>query len=166
MIVWLSGGHMANESAGNAEKVENQREDEETFNMKMWYTPLPPKFGGVDIDQYDLATILRKAQKYSMDDTWNERQWVLYAMLFRCSNLVLLHSWWERIWTIQEGACPPNAPIFYFHGHTFSFDDFIAAVSIVTRLTSDKDKHAAGQRDRIHKVLGNGGKHGFPALFP
>ncbi|KAI0178853.1 heterokaryon incompatibility protein-domain-containing protein [Hypoxylon sp. FL1284] len=154
-VVWLSGRRTATEQpAGPAEEPENSREHLKSFNMGEWYVPLSTKFGGVDVDQYDLATILRKAQKYYIDDTWNERQWVLYTMLIRCAALVMMHSWWERVWTIQEGACPPNPPIFYFRGHTFSFDDFTAAMNILTRISSTDDAHVSRQLENIHDVLG------------
>ncbi|KAI0378949.1 heterokaryon incompatibility protein-domain-containing protein [Hypomontagnella monticulosa] len=144
-VVWLSDGH-------TEDPRENQRQDQ-PFNMEGLYAPIPAKVGGVDVDQYDLAAILREAQKYSIDDPWSEKQWLLYSMLRRCTGLVLLHSWWERIWTVQEAGCPPNAPIFFFRGYSFSFDDFTGAVNIVIKMVSGSE-HVTRQLENRHNVIG------------
>ncbi|KAI1373365.1 heterokaryon incompatibility protein-domain-containing protein [Hypoxylon crocopeplum] len=154
-VIWLSGGHAVNgkgKSPMKEDPVENQREDQ-SFNMEGWYAPFPERLGGVEVDQYDLAAILKESQKYSIDDSWTEKQWVLYAMLLRCAGLVLLYSWWERVWTIQEAGCPPNAPIFLFRGYTFTFDDFTAAMNIATKLSS-RDEHVARQIENRQGVMG------------
>ncbi|KAF3055927.1 Heterokaryon incompatibility protein 6, OR allele [Daldinia childiae] len=71
-VIWLSGAHTESKQIEVSVKnqgeypVENQRADQ-SFNMEGLYAPIPVGLGGVDIDQYDLAAILKESLKYSMD---------------------------------------------------------------------------------------------------
>ncbi|KAI1393338.1 HET-domain-containing protein [Hypoxylon trugodes] len=156
-VIWLSGGQTTDGERGSTrnrpEKWENQREDP-SFDIERWYPPFPPGLGRIDINQYDLTAILRECLKYSVNDPWNEEQWVLYLMLGRCVSLIQMHSWWERVWTIQEAACPPNAPIFFFQGYSFSFEDFTAAMNIIVK-GSNKNEHIANQMDNWRNIIKN-----------
>ncbi|KAI0852450.1 heterokaryon incompatibility protein-domain-containing protein [Daldinia vernicosa] len=169
-IVWLSGGHAENKQVEGLVKgqmeapVENQREDQ-SFNMEGLYTPIPIGLGGVDVDQYDLAALLRESLKYSMDAPWCEKQTLLYMMVIRCVALVMLHSWWERVWTIQEAACPPNAPIFVFHGYSFSFDDLSAAVNTIAGGISSGNKHVIEQIENAHHIMGSEARKVVSKIF-
>ncbi|KAJ2987001.1 hypothetical protein NUW58_g4748 [Xylaria curta] len=142
--IWLSGDPLDHD-------FEEYHREEQSFDMEGWYSPIPAGLGGIYTDQYDLATILRKAQKHSIEDSWNERQWILYTMLLRCIGLVLMCSWWERVWTIQEAAM--NSPIFFFRGHTFPFADLTEAMNISSKLSSGSE-HVQRQIENKHNVIG------------
>ncbi|KAI1131442.1 heterokaryon incompatibility protein-domain-containing protein [Nemania abortiva] len=125
--IWLSGDHSANEEEeGPALDPINYMEEH------------------FEIDQDNLTEILEKFQEYSIDDTLSEQNWAFYIMLIRCMTLILSHPWWGRVWTIQEAACPPIAPIFVFRGRTFSFGDLMTARDIMGKV-APKLEHIAEQ---------------------
>ncbi|KAI1179789.1 heterokaryon incompatibility protein-domain-containing protein [Nemania sp. FL0916] len=113
---------------------------------------LPPNFGGITIHQFDLASILREFQGYSLDSPWCERQLALYFMLIRCTHCMLSHSWWERIWTLQEGALPASPPVIHYRNHSCTFDTLQSAIGILYDINQwDSEKY---QRI-VHAVLRN-----------
>ncbi|GAW18865.1 hypothetical protein ANO14919_083470 [Xylariales sp. No.14919] len=104
-----------------------------SFDTEGSFTPLPPGFGGHNIDGDDLVTIIEECSKYRMDGEWDEKQWAIYAMLHRCMDQIQLNEWWERIWTLQEAALPPKAPDLLFKGRRIPFDALIAAEDIMLK---------------------------------
>ncbi|KAI0184045.1 heterokaryon incompatibility protein-domain-containing protein [Xylaria flabelliformis] len=93
--------------------------------------PLPENFGGTTINQFDLPSILHEFQQYSIDPPWCEKQLALYIMLFRCMKYMLSHSWWERIWTLQEGRLPTSPPVIHYRGHSCTFQTLQSAIDIL-----------------------------------
>ncbi|KAI1483789.1 HET-domain-containing protein [Daldinia eschscholtzii] len=123
---------------------------------------IPFKMGKeLNIDENNLATILEECLKHSMNSLWTEKQWAIYIMLFHCVRQIHSNSWWERIWTIQEGALPVRAPTILFRGHSFSFDDLIAAEDLIIKIGSSA-KLLQTQIINLYNVLGPGVQH---ALF-
>ncbi|KAI0859971.1 heterokaryon incompatibility protein-domain-containing protein [Xylaria cubensis] len=98
---------------------------------------LPENFGGTTMNQFDLISILREFQRYSIEPPWRERQLALYIMLFRCIKHILSHSWWERIWTLQEGGLPTSPPIIHYSGRSCTFQTFQSAIDIVQDILVD-----------------------------
>ncbi|KAI0415991.1 heterokaryon incompatibility protein-domain-containing protein [Xylaria grammica] len=98
------------------------------------FTPLPKNFGGITIDQFDLTSILHEFQQYSIDPPWCERQLALYVMLLRYTKHIRSHSWWERIWTLQEGALPKSPPIIHYQSHQYTFQTLQSAIDIFRTL--------------------------------
>ncbi|OTA95277.1 hypothetical protein M434DRAFT_28962 [Hypoxylon sp. CO27-5] len=101
--------------------------------------PAPEGFGGVLMDQYDLVSILEKILEYQTDSAWDEKRLALSIMLIRCVNIIKMHKWWERVWTIQEAALPQNEPIIYFRDYSFSLSTMISAMDAVARIDEMSD---------------------------
>ncbi|KAJ3572309.1 hypothetical protein NPX13_g5090 [Xylaria arbuscula] len=120
---------------------------------------IPPNFGGTTIDRYDLASILIELRKYPLDSSWGDTPLALCIMLLTCIREIISHAWWERIWTLQEGALPPSAPIFYYRDYSFTFDDFEGSLDILMDMdkwSQEKKDHLLSQASRnpaIHQVL-------------
>ncbi|KAI0097518.1 heterokaryon incompatibility protein-domain-containing protein [Nemania sp. FL0031] len=96
-----------------------------------WLAPLPPRFGGHDIDGDDYVAIINEYSKYCWESEWDEKQLAIYLMFHRCRNRIRMNEWWERIWTIQEAALPRQPPNLIFKGRCIPFDQIILAVYIV-----------------------------------
>ncbi|KAI0186309.1 heterokaryon incompatibility protein-domain-containing protein [Xylaria flabelliformis] len=112
---------------------------------------IPPNLGGTTIDRYDLASILTEFRKYPLDSPWSCTQLALYLMLLACVKEILSHVWWERIWTLQEGALPPSTPMIYYRDHSFTFDDVEAAIDILRDIGKwghETEDHILGQVSR------------------
>ncbi|KAI1385658.1 HET-domain-containing protein [Hypoxylon trugodes] len=136
-IIWLGDDNDANECA---------------FDMASWCPPFPDGAKGLTINEYDLIAILREAKKYSFEEgEWSKRQWILYAMLRRCFARIVFRDWWERVWTLQEAALPPKAPLFFFQGHNFSFDELVDAQNLIHKLDPLVEK----QLGNMCNVVGN-----------
>ncbi|KAI0883970.1 heterokaryon incompatibility protein-domain-containing protein [Annulohypoxylon maeteangense] len=99
--------------------------------------PVPENFGGHSMDQYDLVHILKECLEYQITDTWDEIWLKLNIMLVRCVNVIMMHEWWERTWTIQEAALPPNEPIIHFRSYQFPYNTLVAATNAATKLFKD-----------------------------
>ncbi|KAJ2992732.1 hypothetical protein NUW58_g2070 [Xylaria curta] len=109
---------------------------------------IPPNLGGTTVDRYDLASILIEFRKYTLDSPWDCTQLALYLMLLACTKEILSHAWWGRIWTLQEGALPPSAPIIYHRDHSFTFDDVEDSMNIwldVGKWSQEKKDHILSQ---------------------
>ncbi|KAI0545480.1 heterokaryon incompatibility protein-domain-containing protein [Xylaria curta] len=100
------------------------------FRRGGYLAPLPKNFGGITMDQFDLTSILDEFQRYSIDPPWCDRQLALYTMLLRCIKHILSHSWWERIWTLQEGQLPTSPPVIRYRSHSYTFQTFQSAIRI------------------------------------
>ncbi|KAI0384080.1 HET-domain-containing protein [Hypomontagnella monticulosa] len=123
-IIWLGDGKQSYRS---------------TFDYEALYRPLPEGFGGIDIDEFDLAAILKRCQCYPMESRWSEDKAACFVMLHRCIFQITLHEWWERIWTLQEGALPPRAPMIFFRGHYLFFNDFMDALNLLYTYSESED---------------------------
>ncbi|KAI1358932.1 HET-domain-containing protein [Xylaria arbuscula] len=99
----------------------------------LFYPPVPTEFRGTSINEYDLPTIVKEHLK-SLKDPMSENRIAIQFMLERCINHILLHEWWERIWTMQEASLPSKAPIIIFKDCSFSFDDLIGAMNILLKV--------------------------------
>ncbi|KAI1413677.1 HET-domain-containing protein [Hypoxylon sp. FL1857] len=143
--IWLSGEQLVDDPT--------KKRVPDGFNK-----PLPPGFGGLEIDQYDLATIVNEFRKYPMDGQWTVKQWGLFTMLSRCVGQVQSNEWWERVWTLQEAALPLRAPTFIFRGRSFSFDDIIAAEGFMIKSVALKE-HLIDQYMKQRDLLGHEIRH-------
>ncbi|KAK6953405.1 hypothetical protein Daesc_005709 [Daldinia eschscholtzii] len=112
----------------------------------------------LNIDENDLGRILEECLEYPMNSLWTEKQWAIYIMLFRCVRQIHSNPWWKRIWTIQEGALPIRAPTIFFRGHSFSFDDLIAAEDLIIKIGSS-GKLLQNQIINLYNALGPGVQH-------
>ncbi|KAI1212649.1 heterokaryon incompatibility protein-domain-containing protein [Annulohypoxylon truncatum] len=98
---------------------------------------VPEGFGN-SVDQYDIASILDEYLKCQTDiSAWDEKQLSLGTMLMRCVNIILMHEWWERVWTIQEAALPPNEPIIHLRGYQFPFGTLISAMDAAAKIDDE-----------------------------
>ncbi|KAI0551191.1 hypothetical protein F4679DRAFT_144490 [Xylaria curta] len=86
------------------------------------------KLGGNYIDRYDLPALYNAVLQYQVDSAWDERHFILGIIFVRCVNIIMSHEWWKRVWTIQEAVLPPNEPIIWFCGHTFSYGTMVSAI--------------------------------------
>ncbi|KAJ3580016.1 hypothetical protein NPX13_g549 [Xylaria arbuscula] len=114
--------------------------------------PLPTAFGGFTMNEFDLTTILHEFERYSIDSPWSEKQLALYLMLVRCIQHMLSHAWWERIWTLQEGALPESPPIVYYQGYSCTLQTVQSAFNIVKQVA----QWSSSEKRRItHASLDN-----------
>ncbi|TRX93625.1 hypothetical protein FHL15_005597 [Xylaria flabelliformis] len=90
--------------------------------------PMLNKFGGNHVDPYDLVALYDAVSQYQADSAWDDKRFILSIMFIRCTRIIKRHEWWERVWTVQEAVLPPNDPIIWFYGHTFSFSAVISAI--------------------------------------
>ncbi|KAI0467478.1 heterokaryon incompatibility protein-domain-containing protein [Xylaria cf. heliscus] len=103
------------------------------------FAPTLKPFGGNSMDQYDLAKILEEFLNYPNNNPWDEKYFALGIMLVRCVNIIMMHEWWERVWTIQEAALPPNEPIIYFREYSFPYSTLVSAMDAAcTTFLSDE----------------------------
>ncbi|KAH8801453.1 heterokaryon incompatibility protein-domain-containing protein [Xylogone sp. PMI_703] len=135
-FIWL-GGH-------STEKLFSEQTTETIFDPADVHRPLPHGIGGISIDQFNLSQLLEAFHVYRADIQWNERQVLLYLMISRCVIAIVSHEWWERIWTLQEGALPPQSPTIFFHGQRISIDDVTSALKLFedTGYKVNPEKHA------------------------
>lgn len=124
-IIWLNNDQVP-------DRIPASMYDDDDERSKDVDAPLPEGFGGIPIDQYDLVAILTELQEYASQTPG--KKIALYVMLSRRVRAILLHEWWERIWTIQEAALPERPPIFFFQGYRFSFDEFILAIKFLSEM--------------------------------
>ncbi|TRX93752.1 hypothetical protein FHL15_005428 [Xylaria flabelliformis] len=97
------------------------------------FAPLPLRFGGHQVDQYDLVGILAKVHELALDIPWNTENLTLGMMLIHCVNAIMSNEWWKRVWTIQEAVLPKEHPHFMFRGYEFTFRDLLYAIDSVFR---------------------------------
>ncbi|KAI0856830.1 heterokaryon incompatibility protein-domain-containing protein [Xylaria cubensis] len=90
--------------------------------------PMLNKFGGNHVDRYDLPALYDAVLQYQVDSAWDEKRFILSIMFLRCMNIIRRNEWWKRVWTVQEAVLPPNEPIIWFCGHTFSFSTVVSAI--------------------------------------
>ncbi|KAI1345845.1 heterokaryon incompatibility protein-domain-containing protein [Xylaria sp. FL0043] len=121
--------------------------DLRVIQSDQYIPPLPENFGGTTIDQFDLESIVREFQEYPNDaeTPWCERQLALFVMMSAwCMPHIFSCAWWERIWTLQEGALARSPPIVLFQGHSFTFQTLQSALKIqhdVKNLSEDQCSH-------------------------
>ncbi|KAI2629540.1 heterokaryon incompatibility protein-domain-containing protein [Hypoxylon sp. NC1633] len=101
--------------------------------------PLPTRSDNTIIDQNDLSSILEEFQKCHVNGKLSSRL-LAGIMMMRCMHYILSHTWWERIWTLQEAALPHEPPTFFFRGYSFSFDELTAAYDFNSDLIDDTNK--------------------------
>ncbi|KAJ8127487.1 hypothetical protein O1611_g6149 [Lasiodiplodia mahajangana] len=121
---------------------------QQRLRRSKYFLSIPPNFGGTTMDQYDLASILTEFHKHPRDSPWSHTQLALYIMLVVCTKEIVSHVWWERIWTLQEGALPPSAPVIYHRGHSFTLDELETSITIwkdVGEWTREKIDYMLGQ---------------------
>ncbi|KAI0431674.1 heterokaryon incompatibility protein-domain-containing protein [Xylaria sp. FL1042] len=123
---------------------DNKKPPDDPDEVK-YSTPLPSGFGGTTMNEYDLASILREIQQHE-DSTWNKKKLALFYMLYRCLKEILSHEWWNRIWTLQEGALPPSEPTILFRGHSFSFNDVRDSAHFINKV-------GAIEEEKFHRIL-------------
>ncbi|KAI2602040.1 heterokaryon incompatibility protein-domain-containing protein [Hypoxylon sp. NC1633] len=121
-LIWLGGP--------TTQQLRDQKTGVE-FDPSDIHAPLPEGFGGHEIDQNDLCSLVEKSEECFSDAQWEEKQWSLCLMLYRHLLQLLSHSWWERVWTIQEGVLPSQPPTVFFRGHFFSFEHLTTATRLV-----------------------------------
>ncbi|KAI0855666.1 heterokaryon incompatibility protein-domain-containing protein [Xylaria cubensis] len=114
---------------------------------RQYIPPLPKNFGGTTMDQFDLESILREFQEYPNDaeKPWCERQLVLFMMFSWCVHHIFSCAWWERIWTLQEGALAKSPPIVVFQGHSCTFQ----ALQSVCNISYDMQNWSRDQRSHF-----------------
>ncbi|KAI1162114.1 heterokaryon incompatibility protein-domain-containing protein [Nemania serpens] len=93
--------------------------------------PAHEQLRGDSTDEYDLANILKEFLDYPTP--YDENYFVLGTMLFSCLNIIMMHEWWERVWTIQEAALSPNDPVIYFQGYSFPYGTLNSAIDAVLK---------------------------------
>ncbi|KAI1428441.1 heterokaryon incompatibility protein-domain-containing protein [Xylaria sp. FL1777] len=135
-IIWL--GDFDVESTRSKQRCMADSVDNDEF-----YTPLPKRFGGTTMNEYDLCAILDAYQKCVINKQWDKEYFSLHMMLCRCVDHIILHEWWERIWTLQEAFLPEKGPIIFFQGQSFSFNDLQAAIKLIFEDKSSQDFHDA-----------------------
>ncbi|KAI0848921.1 heterokaryon incompatibility protein-domain-containing protein [Daldinia vernicosa] len=129
--IWLSGRTLEEQLAQNSQLgISNSPDDV--------LAPLPRNFMGNTIDQYDLVGILEEFHRSILvlrsANEAGKKGWALITMFIHCINVIMSQEWWERVWTIQEAALPPEHPCILFQGHTFSFGDLTAALTTLHAL--------------------------------
>lgn len=65
---------------------------------------------------------------------WAGKLMAAMVSLCRCVAVVLSHSWWERMWVIQESYLPRAPPDIYFKGSLFSWKDLEEAIDVCKEL--------------------------------
>lgn len=65
---------------------------------------------------------------------WAGKLMAAMVSLCRCVAVLLSHSWWERMWVIQESYLPRAPPDIYFKGSLFSWKDLEEAIDICKEL--------------------------------
>lgn len=76
-----------------------------------------------------------ESPKISDKDFYDGQRWVGKLMaatvfLFRCVRSILSHSWWERMWVVQESYFSKESPEFYFQGQHISWDTLVDAKDV------------------------------------
>ncbi|KAI0188672.1 heterokaryon incompatibility protein-domain-containing protein [Xylaria flabelliformis] len=112
--------------------------------------PMLNKFGGNYVDGYDLPALYDAILQYQVDSAWDEKRFILSIMFLRCVNIIRRHEWWKRVWTVQEAVLPPNEPIIWFCGHTFSFSTMISAID-----AADALREIEGLQSSVTPVITN-----------
>ena len=105
------------------------------------------------MDQYDLVGILEALREYQTDSAWDEKRLALSIMLVRCVNIIMMHKWWERIWTIQEAALSPNEPIIHFRGYSFPLGTFFSALDTAVSFLYDEPFRSAPGKHTLLLLL-------------
>ncbi|XDG07466.1 hypothetical protein ABKA04_007081 [Annulohypoxylon sp. FPYF3050] len=108
---------------------------------KSVFAPVPQGFGGNLVDQYDIAGMLEEYQKFREANPWVPQLLALKIMIIRCVNIIMAHPWWERVWTIQEAALPPEEPIIHFRNYSFPYSTLISALDTVNELDIMPESH-------------------------
>lgn len=67
-------------------------------------------------------------------ELWAGKLMAATVYLSRCVRSVLSHSWWERMWVLQESYLPHISPEFHFGGVRFSWDDLSEARDIAKEM--------------------------------
>ncbi|KAI1738721.1 heterokaryon incompatibility protein-domain-containing protein [Xylaria scruposa] len=96
--------------------------------------PMLDKLGGSHVDRYDLPALYDAVSRYQADSAWDEMRFILSIIFLRCVNIIMRHEWWERVWTVQEAVLPPNDPMIWFCGHTFSYGTIVSAADATWEL--------------------------------
>ncbi|KAI1365824.1 heterokaryon incompatibility protein-domain-containing protein [Xylaria arbuscula] len=90
-------------------------------------------FGNTTMHEYDLVSITKEYQECLKEPRLTVKRVALQLMLYYCMSKIFQHKWWGRIWTLQEGALPKNAPTIIFQGHQFSFDHIISGIQLISQ---------------------------------
>ncbi|KAL1882921.1 hypothetical protein Daus18300_000559 [Diaporthe australafricana] len=93
-----------------------------TFPMDQWF------FGKTALASSECGS------KQSEGYLWAGKLMAAMVSLCRCVAVVLSHSWWERMWVIQESYLPRAPPDFYFKGSLFSWKDLVDAIDVCKEL--------------------------------
>ncbi|KAI0892961.1 heterokaryon incompatibility protein-domain-containing protein [Annulohypoxylon nitens] len=124
-FIWLSGRTLHRQSDTISQLITSEPTD--------ILAHLPLDFKGNTVDQYDLEGILDEFDQLILGTEIDEKGCALITILIHCVNVMLSHEWWERVWTIQEAALPPEHPRILFQGHDISFLDLLAAVEAINK---------------------------------